>query len=72
MMTTLECILRESTFGIAVKLEAVESPAVGETRWLCEAAAAIGTENKDRKRGDAFLKVEANTLAACAGIAITL
>lgn len=27
----------------------------------------MGTENKDRNRGDALLKVEANTLAVCAG-----
>jgi hypothetical protein len=67
-LTTFECILLESTFGIAVKLEAVESPAVGDTRWLCEAAAATGTENKDRKRGDALLKLEANRLAAFAGL----
>jgi hypothetical protein len=46
----------------------VESPAVGDTRWLCEAAAATGTENKDRKRGDAFLKLEANRLAAFTGL----
>jgi hypothetical protein len=31
-LTTFECILRESTLGVAVKLEAVESPVVGETR----------------------------------------
>jgi hypothetical protein len=68
-LTTFECILRESTFVVAVKLEADESPAVGDTRWLCEAAAAMGTENKDRNRGDALLKVEANTLAAFAGLA---
>jgi len=60
-LTTFECILLASTF---VKLEAVESPAVGDTRWLCEAAAATGTENKDRKRGEALRKAEANTLAA--------
>jgi hypothetical protein len=65
-LTTFECILRESTFDVAVKAEADGSPAVGDTRWLCEAAAAMGTENKDRNRGDARLKVEANTLAACA------
>lgn len=61
-LTTFECILLASTF---VKLAAVESPAVGDTRWLCEAAAATGTENKDMKRGDALRKAEANTLAAC-------
>jgi len=39
-------------------------------RWLCDAAAAMGTENKDRNREeDALLNVEANTLAACAGLA---
>ena len=68
-LTTFECILLESTLGVAVKLEADESPAVGDTRWLCDAAAAMGTENKDRNRGDALLKVEANTLAACADLA---
>jgi hypothetical protein len=31
-LTTFECIFREFTLGIAVKLEAVESPAVGDTR----------------------------------------
>jgi hypothetical protein len=31
-LTTFECILLESTFGVAVKPDAVESPAVGETR----------------------------------------
>lgn len=67
MMTTFECIFRESTFGVAVKLEADESPAVGDMRWLCDAAAAMGTENKDRNRGEALLKVEANTLATCEG-----
>jgi len=68
-LTTFECILLESTFGVAFKLEAEGSPAAGDTRWLCEAAAAIGTENKDRNRGDALLKVDANSLAACAGLA---
>jgi hypothetical protein len=68
-LTSFECILLESTFGPAVKVEAVESPAVGDTRWLCEAAAATGTENKDRKRGDALLKAEENTLAACVDLA---
>ena len=49
------------------KLEAVESPTTGDTRWLCDAAAAMGTENKDRDRGEAALrKSDANTLAACA------
>lgn len=37
---------------------------------LCDAAAATGTENKDTSREeDALLKVEANSLAACANIA---
>lgn len=68
-LTSRECILRESTFGTIVKVEADESPAVGDTRLLCEAAAAMGTEKADRARGDALLKAEANTLAACAEIA---
>lgn len=32
----------------------------------------MGTENKDAKRGEALLKLEANTLAACAGLACKL
>lgn len=49
------------------KLEAVEIPATGDTRWLCDAAAATGTENKDSDRGEVALrKIDANTLAACA------
>lgn len=66
-LTTFECILLESTFGVASKLVADGSPAAGDARWLCEAAAATGTENRDTNRGDALLKAEANTLAACAG-----
>jgi hypothetical protein len=66
-LTSFECIFRESTLGVAVRLEADASPAVGETRWLCDAAAAMGTENKDRSRGDALLEVEANTLAIFVG-----
>jgi hypothetical protein len=53
-----------------MKFEALGNPAVGDTRWLCEAAAAMGTENKDRPRGeDALRKIEANTLAAYARFA---
>jgi hypothetical protein len=58
-------MLLEFIFEVVVRPEE-ESPAVDDTRWLCEAAAATGTENNDRKRGDAFLKAEANTLAASA------
>lgn len=49
------------------KLEAVESPATGDTRWLCDAAAAIGTEKRESDRGEVALrKIDANTLATCA------
>lgn len=69
-MTTLECIFRESSFGVAVELEAEENPATGDTCWLCDAAAAIGTEKKDTYREeDALRKIEANTLATCVGLA---
>jgi len=69
-MTSRECIfLFCVVFAAAFKLVADDSPAVDDARWLCEAAAAMGTENKDRKRGEAFLKVEANTLATCADLA---
>lgn len=60
MMTSFECILRESN---------LESPVTGEVRVLCEAAAATGNENKDRDRGVARRKIEANSLAACAAVA---
>lgn len=60
MMTSFECILREST---------LESPATGVVRVLCEAAAATGSENKDTVRGVARRKIEANSLAACAAVA---
>lgn len=54
-------MLRACTFE---KLEAVESPATGDTCWLCDAAAATGTENRDRDRGEVALrKSDANTLA---------
>lgn len=50
-----------------MKFEAIGNPAVGDTRWLCEAAAAMGTEKRDRLREeDALRKIEANTLAAYA------
>jgi hypothetical protein len=62
-LTSFECIFLEFTFDI------VGSPAVGETGCLWDAAAATGTENKDMDLGDALLKIEANTLAACAGLA---
>lgn len=65
MITSRECMLLEFIFEVVVRPEE-ESPAVDDTRWLCEAAAATGTENNDRKRGDAFLKAEANTLATSA------
>lgn len=69
LLTTFECIFRVSTFDSPAKL-LEESPAVGDMRCLWDAAAAMGTENKDRTRDeDARLKVEANTLAACAGLA---
>ena len=49
------------------KLEAVDNPATGDTGWLCDAAAAMGTENKESDRGEVALrKIDANTLAACA------
>lgn len=42
-----------------------DRPATGDTRWLLEAAAAMGTDRKETKREEeALLKVEANTLAA--------
>lgn len=54
-----------SIFGVAVKLVADGIPTVGGTRWLCEATAATGTENKDRTREEvARRKIGANTLAA--------
>jgi hypothetical protein len=63
MMTSFECIFLEST---------LESPA-GEVRVLCEAAAAIGSENKDNVREEVALrKTEANSLAACAAVACRL
>jgi len=68
-MTTFECILRESALCVGIEFEADERPAAGDTRWLCDVAAAMGRENRDRNRGDALLKVEANSLAASAGIA---
>lgn len=64
MMTTLECILRVSTLGVKVCFEAEESPAAGDTRWFCDAAAARGTEKKERKRVEVDRRIaEANTLA---------
>jgi hypothetical protein len=67
LLTSFECILRESIF---IKFEALGNPAVGDTRWLWEAAAAMGTENRGRPRGeDALRKIEANTLAAYARFA---
>lgn len=63
-MTSLECILRTSVLGEEDCLEADESPAAGETRWLGEAAAASGTESKDtRREEEARRNAEANTLA---------
>jgi len=59
-MTSFECIFREST---------LESPATGVERVFCEAAAATGSENKDRDRGVARRKIEANSLATCAAVA---
>jgi hypothetical protein len=50
-----------------VKLAAEESPATG--CWLCEAEAAIGTENRESVREVARRNAEANSLAACAAIA---
>jgi hypothetical protein len=62
-------MFRDCTFE---KVEAVESPATGDTRWLCDAAAAMGTENKDRLRGEeALRKIDANTLAACAKVRVS-
>lgn len=62
-MTSFECIFREST---------LESPATGVVRVLCEAAAATGSENKDSVRGVARRKIEANSLAACAGCRVSV
>lgn len=63
LLTSFECIFRESILGTPVKFE--ESPAPGDTRWLCDAAAATGKENKDKARDeDALLKAAANSLAA--------
>lgn len=57
-MTSFECIFRACAF---------ESPATGDALCLWDAAAATGTENKDRVRGEeALRKIDANTLAACA------
>lgn len=43
--------------------DADDNPAVGDTRWF-DAAAAMGTEKRDRKRVEvARRKLEANTLA---------
>jgi hypothetical protein len=66
LLTSFECILRESVLGVKDCLETDERPAAaGDTRWFGEAAAAArGTENKDRKRlEEARRKAEANTLA---------
>lgn len=50
--------------GVEGSLEADESPAAGDVRWFCEAAAATGTEKKERKReGVERRSAEANTLA---------
>lgn len=63
-LTTLECMFRESVLRVEEKLEADESPAAGEMRWFGDDAAAMGTENRDRKREeDARRKAEANSLA---------
>lgn len=65
LLTTLECILREPVLSVEVGLDADESPAAGDVRWVLEAAAAIGSENKDTKREEAVRRnAEANTLAA--------
>lgn len=65
LLTTLECIFRESVLGVEDTLEADESPAAGEMRWFGDVAAAIGSEKRERKRVEvARRKVEANTLAA--------
>jgi len=46
---------------------AFDSPATGDALCLWDAAAATGTENKDKVRGEGALrKIDANTLAACA------
>lgn len=69
IITSFECILLESTFGVPAKFTA-DKPAFGDTRLLCDVAAATGTENKDKTREEvARLKAEANSLAMYAGSA---
>lgn len=60
-------MLRASTVVVEVCLEAEDSPAAGEVRWV-DAAAAMGTEKKERRRVEvARRKLEANTLAVAVG-----
>lgn len=71
MMTSFECILRESVLGVETLLETDESPAAaGDTRWLdgAEEATAAGSEKRDRMREDeARRNAEENTLAMGGG-----
>lgn len=70
MITNLECILRECVLEVTDRFEE-ESPAAGDARWLCMAAAATGREKKEKKREeDARRSVEANSLAVGAGLGV--